>query len=188
MRDYQRQKVYDAERTTSMFCFNAESEKLPTADWKTLQKYVKNITETMWFQSRFRFQTIQVNDGRACSRASGGYGTIKMPKWSRCPLVILHEIAHAVGSWASDKHGPNYCGHYLYLVYHALGEKSYQELRASFLRYGVDFKDPIVKVVPTITKEQVIEKILAKPKRKANPAAIEALRKYREQKKILQTA
>ncbi len=184
VRDYQRQKVYNAERQHSMFHYNAEASKLPTAKWDVLNQYVANLTTTEWFKSRWPHQSIRVKDGRRCRRATGGWGRISMPKWSRCPLVILHEIAHAVGNWTGDKHGPNYCGHYLYLVYHQLGEKAYLELRTSFLRHGVDFKDPFMKALAPITKEEVLAKIQAKPKRKANPAAIEALRRYREQKKM----
>lgn len=184
VRDYQRQKVYDAEQAVSVATNNAVADGLPTAKWDYLQKYVKDMTETVWFQARWKGQKIRVKDGRMCRRAIGGWGQIQMPKWSRSPLIILHEVAHAVGNWTGDKHGPNYCGHYLYLVYHQLGVKIYHELRTSFLRLGVDFKDPIMKAQPVFSKTELIAKIVSKPKRKANPSAIEALRKYREQKKM----
>jgi len=100
------------------------------------------------------------------------------------PLVILHEIAHAVSDWNNDKHGPIFCGHFLYLVYHRLGVCAYQELRKRFLLNGVDFNDPIQAAIPVLTTEQIIEKMKAMPKRKANPAAIDALRRYRETKKM----
>jgi putative metallohydrolase (TIGR04338 family) len=186
-RDYQRQKVYDAESKVSEFTYNAIHDKLPTVEWEYLQKYVLEMTQKPWFQARYPRQTIRVKDGRRCRRAHGGYGTIWMPKWSRSPMIILHEIAHAVSYMAADKHGPTYCGHYLYLVYNQLGVKAYDELRASFIKYGVDFNDPIKRVEPSVVKEELIEKMRTK-KRVVNPAAIEALRKYREEKKVLQTA
>lgn len=186
-RDYQRQKVYDAERNTSLFTYHADKEGMPTADWQYLQQYVLELTQEAWFQARFPMQTIRVHDGRRARRARGGWGAIWMPKWSRSPLLILHEIAHAVGRSADDQHGPKYCGHYLYLVYHKLGEKSYHELRASFISHGVDFNDPIKRAEPAVVKEELIEKMKAR-RRVANPAAIEALKRYREEKKVLQTA
>jgi hypothetical protein len=179
VRDYQRQKVYDAESKVSAFTYHADKENLPTADWSYLQRYVLEMTQTPWFQARFPKYRIQVKDGRRCRRAHGGWGTIWMPKWSRSPLLILHEIAHAVGFMMSDKHGPKYCGDYLYLVYHQLGEKVYRELRSSFISHGVDFNDPFP--VAGVSASSIVEKMKAR-KRVANPAAIEALKKYREAK------
>ena len=191
MRDYQRKRVYDAERRVSVFTENAVTKQEPTVDWVVLQKYVLDITKTSWFQKRWPRRTIEVWDGRAHRSARGGWGWITMPRWSWSPLIILHEIAHAVGDWISDKHGPTYCGHYLYLVYHQLGPAIYLELRNAFLSNGVDFKNPLpeaafgIREYPKVnTVKNTVEIMKAKPKRKPNLAAIEALRKYREQKKI----
>jgi putative metallohydrolase (TIGR04338 family) len=181
-RDYQRQRVYNAERKTSMYCWNAVSKDLPTADWQTLLKYVADMNMKPWWKERFgRFcPTIHVTDGRRQRRATGGWGAIHMPKWSRSPLIICHEIAHAVGSY-SDRHGPKFCEKFLWIVYHQMGDAAYQELRMAFISGGVEFEDRIMG--PPASKKDIALSFKVKPKRKANPAAIEALRRYREEKK-----
>lgn len=86
-RDSQRAKVYRAQ------------EQLPKGRYlKTMAEmraYVDEIHSTRWFQKRWlRPHNIKVRDGRGRRNACAYWGAIKMPKWSRYEIYILHEMAH----------------------------------------------------------------------------------------------
>ena len=181
-RDFQRSKVYAAERKMKTWYNDAVISQLPTVEWNTFLIYVRDITMTSWWKSRFGrdYYHIVVRDGRAQRRATGGFGSIDMPRWSRSPIIICHELAHAVGNWG-DKHGPEFCERFLWIVYNQLGEEAYLDLRSCFISSGVKFNDTVIG--PPKTTKEIAYTFPVKPKRKANPAAIEALRKYREEKK-----
>jgi putative metallohydrolase (TIGR04338 family) len=92
-------------------------------------------------QRRYALQLIgpiKFEDGRR--RRSAGYRcdgrTLVFPRWSRYPLVILHETAHLI---AGRKYGEKIAGHgwqwaeiFLDLVGFCLGQPARKELAAAF--------------------------------------------------------
>ncbi len=59
----------------------------------TLQEckdFVKEISE------KFDIATPIVKDGRGCKCATATDNVIQMPRYSRCKIVVLHEMAHVI--------------------------------------------------------------------------------------------
>jgi len=75
---------------------------------------------------------IRVGDGRGRWRtACGSINEIKLPKFARDKIIILHEIAHSAtlrthpdAAW----HGPEFCFNFLMLVGRWLGKEMKEEL------------------------------------------------------------
>ena len=65
---------------------------------------------------------------------------IKLPRWSRSELIILHEIGHVVTPSDYAGHGPEYAGNYLMLVAHFMGQQVAAELTAAFDSQNVKYK------------------------------------------------
>lgn len=111
-RDSQRAKVYRAQ------------EQLPKGKHlKTMaemQAYVDKIHSTRWFQKRWpRLYNIEVRDGRGRRSACAGWGQIKMPKWSRYEVYILHEIAHLLTKekhYSVPSHGREFVKNFIALL------------------------------------------------------------------------
>lgn len=65
------------------------------------------------------FPTI-VTDGRGCRAAYSCGGLIKLPRWARQPVVVLHEMAHEVVRYVVRKphaaHGREFVGIEMYLL------------------------------------------------------------------------
>ncbi len=141
MRDNQRQRVYNAERTTTMW---TSPERID--DIHALRKYVKKICKSAWYRRRFvRYPLIEVGDGRRRRKAGGGWGEINMPRWSRFKLVILHEMAHAVHTY-QPWHGREFCKIYLAMVKKWIGKEAYAGLKLAFDEHGVKYRTGNVKV------------------------------------------
>jgi putative metallohydrolase (TIGR04338 family) len=145
MRDNQRQRVYDAERATPMW------DKDRIDDIHALTKYVTKICKSAWFRRRFpTMGIVRVKDGRRCRKATGGWGTINMPRWSRTKIIVLHELSHAVQNAASPEpqawHGREFCKIYLAFVKKWIGREAYDALKASFKEHGVKYVTGEVKV------------------------------------------
>ncbi len=144
MRDNQRQKVYNAERTTSMW---KQPDRID--DIHELTKYVKKISKSAWFRRRFGPNEIAVKDGRRRSSACGGWGEINMPRWSRFKLCILHEFAHAVQTRVargSAWHGREFCKIYIAFVKKWIGAEAAEELKQAFKTHKAKYVTGAVKV------------------------------------------
>lgn len=112
-RDSQRSKVYRAER------------ELPEGNYfpqiTELQNYVDRIVLSRWFEKHYpSINAILVKDGRgrcsACGYNNRAFGYIKMPKWSRREIFILHEIAHVVTPEQYANHGREFVKNYIALI------------------------------------------------------------------------
>ena len=62
-----------------------------------------------------------VEDGRGCRSAYSMGGYIKLPRWARQPVVVLHEMAHEVigatiGQSRVESHGREFLGVEMYLL------------------------------------------------------------------------
>jgi len=159
-RDSQRSKVYAAERKHSQWYDDNQYANLGE-----IQSWVDSICKSRWFINRFPRHAldkkaimkygrsadgIKVLDGRGRQRPCGSTrGFIKLPKWSRFELVILHEIAHVVTTRYSTNnrklpayHGRDFCANYLTLVRRFLGKEAGKELRECFKRHKVKYTRP----------------------------------------------
>lgn len=136
-RDSQRSKVYEAETLA-----NIESGYLKTVD--EMQKFVNQIMSSRWWKSRSSIDYITVMPGRGCKRALATYtythkAAIKMPKWSRYEICILHELTHHLVHWENAAHGREFCRTYLEMIKRFLGHTQYVKQRDAFKKVGVKY-------------------------------------------------
>lgn len=90
MRDSQRQAVYHWERKVGRV-YNLDRQKLTLDESKLYAGYIWNK-----YVSPHR-GPITVKDGRGRKAACYElFNTIKLPRWSRYPQVIIHEIGHGI--------------------------------------------------------------------------------------------
>lgn len=132
--DKQRSRLYKAERTLPGF-YATPSE---LASIEACQLYVNKILRKGWYKRNFGRRSVYVSSVRNNADATASYGSIRLPRWARGHMVILHELAHAVNSKA-DRHGPYFAGTYIYLVEQVLGEDRARELTEAFRAGGVDW-------------------------------------------------
>lgn len=134
-RDNQRSKVYAAERTTSMWKAGHAS---PMKHMDDVTKFVaKVLNSKAWLKLTDRAYMPDLKDGRRNTRAHGGANELVFPRWSRYPLVILHELSHCavqrIYYWHEPAfHGPEFCAIYLKLVGRFMGREARDELKAAF--------------------------------------------------------
>ena len=137
-RDFQRQRLYDAERKAPR---GQEWDKVPQ-----LQDYVDQLISSEWWQARYaHIEKIQVLDGRGRRRGCGGRnrdqksGFIKMPRFTRYERYTLHEVSHVVQPIDESSHGLIFCSIYLCLVHFKMGSKASEQLRNAFTEGNVKF-------------------------------------------------
>ncbi len=116
-----------------------------------MQAWVDEIVRSRWFGNRWPYLTyVQVRDGRgrknATGYALGSYwsgdripqteGVLKMPRWSRNKMTILHELAHVVTdceyNGKASAHGAEYCSLYLKLVRRWMSKGWHSALKGAF--------------------------------------------------------
>lgn len=145
MRDGQRAKVYRAEAFVKV---PKAHERLDEV--KDVQEWVDELTDTPWWasymlpsenlkkhrQRKNLYTSIIVTDGRSRRSAAGGLGRIRMPRWSRTKLVILHEIGHAIQT-EEPAHGRQFAGIYLDLVRRFLGKEAARQLKQGYVKSHV---------------------------------------------------
>lgn len=170
-RDSQRSKVYRAESKHS------GRRDIRFAGLRDVHEWLNRITNERWFRNRWPGSAArilasgkpmhrwQIKDGRGTRHARGGYHYMNLPQWARCKLVILHEMAHGLCNTYVAAHGRLFCRTLLELVRYAMGRPAADELKRLFREHGVKWH-----------KRQ--------PGRKPSPAALAALRRYREAKKL----
>ena len=140
MRDFQRSKLYAAERHLAERGPRLESVK-------DIQAFVDGLCQSRWFRNRFGLVEIAVRDGRGRRNAGGcGWrsmdgrgGFITLPKWSRHTLFILHEITHVIIPSNLAAHGREFSKIFLQLVGRWMGDDSAKDLRAAYRRCGVKY-------------------------------------------------
>lgn len=133
--DRQRSKLYKAENTVSGM--RATPTKL--ASITACQQFVDRICRKRWFQQNFNISRVKVYGRKNSANACGGYGMMKLPRWARGEMVILHELAHNATLTHWEFHGPEFAGTYIYLVEKVLGEDKARELTEAFRAGGVDW-------------------------------------------------
>src|SRR5512144_954562 len=146
--DTQKSKVYAAE--------NSLPEKnVERFDWTETVAYVRKVEGSAWFRRHYPHRRpVVVKDGRGTRIARGGVYHLNLPKWSRVPLVILHEMAHSVTIKAATAekdaerggvHGWAFCENYLKLVRHFMGADVERRLKAAFRAKKVRFAEPYTR-------------------------------------------
>jgi putative metallohydrolase (TIGR04338 family) len=143
MRDSQRQKVYDSEEPLDRGAtFTTVGE---------CQAYVDRVLARKRLQRRYPRlpKTIVVHNGGGNRRATAleqhGQLVIKLPKWARSEMVILHEIAHHVARTSDGQHWAHnwkFCAVYLTLIREMMGTGPERELRQQFRSRRVRFTEP----------------------------------------------
>lgn len=136
-RDSQRQKVYDAEKP-----FHKTSERIETIP--EISRWLHNeIFTSEWFKENYpEAKYFRLHDGRAARTAKGWFDAkervahMKLPKWSRCKFVILHELAHGVCQSVHGKrkvagHGKEWAGIFMHLL-RKLCPTEYESLKVEY--------------------------------------------------------
>jgi putative metallohydrolase (TIGR04338 family) len=144
MRDSQRQKIYDAEHASS------PGKAFPTVE--ECQAYVDRVLKRKRLQRKYSVpRTIVVHPGHgrriACATTIYGRRVIKLPRWSRTELTILHEIAHHIAdndgrSWS---HNWKFAAVLLTLVREMMGAEAEQALRGQYRTRRVRYTEPRAK-------------------------------------------
>jgi hypothetical protein len=126
MRDFQRERLYQAERkihgytpwsTTTCNCpfrFTSLAAVEAFANDLYFTRSAAQVREQ--FKGPYWPNGLKVTDGRGRRSAAGGGGTILMPRWSRCPMVTAHEVAHNLLPRGLPAHGWQYARSYYRLL------------------------------------------------------------------------
>ncbi len=114
----------------------------PLPSLALVQEFVDQVTQTAaWRRGDDVPQIVVARDGRgrrhACSQRAWFGGEIRLPKWARHELIVLHELAHARIPRGEAAHGPRFAAEYLRLVRRHMPEEFGFALRESFEREGV---------------------------------------------------
>ena len=137
-RDSQRQKVYDWERK-HWGPWEGDGD-LTLAQCDALIKRVYAL---------YGYPPPMLKDGRRCKRAYGGKLFIKLPRWSRRDIIVLHECAHGLALYLAPEsafHGPQFVRIYIELI--AWHKKlAISELTASAKAAGIQVGPPELKRV-----------------------------------------
>jgi len=144
-RDQQAKKVFVAEDN---FGRGKEFDSLAE-----IQVWVDKIVASRWWKNRSPFKYVRIMSGQvnalaAWSRPRGKrlyVPTLKLPKWARRELVILHELCHHMTDPSPHHrryadHGPEFCKNLLALVKRWMGQDAATDLRASFKTSGVKIR------------------------------------------------
>ena len=124
-RDSQRARLYRAEGEVD------SGRRLPTV--AKMQAYVDDLVAADWFVARWGERAFEVRPGFGHRRATADEnGVLQMPKWARCELVLLHEVAHCLTPRTVAAHGPEYAGVLLALARRAMSPGTAQSLEDAF--------------------------------------------------------
>jgi len=155
VRDFQRSRVYRAEREAFGDTFEAYRERMvPRANGRWVDSNgvrlartrtwradaLRSVAECQAFVDSLELPfPIVVASGKA-RRKGGAYqqrgvATIALPLWARVRPVILHEVAHHIAN--GDRHGPAFTQAYVALVTETLGKDAGGRLHRAFREHRV---------------------------------------------------
>ena len=112
--------------------------------------FIEKIERDRWFRRTYGIRKFTLHDGRGRkSAAAWGFRDMTFPRWSRTPMIVLHEVAHCCTHWLAHRSNEKHAGHgwlyaqtYLRLVRHFMGEEVHHKLRASYRAHRVKYKRP----------------------------------------------
>jgi putative metallohydrolase (TIGR04338 family) len=163
-RDSQRSKLYRSEQRHSLWR-GSRPYSIEEVD-----DFVKKLVISQWFQRRWpAVYDITVLDGRGRRSPAGNpyERYIKMPVWSRFPLLILHEVAHVIAPLGGAWHGWEFASTYLELVNHVLGVEAAGEMKSLFRSTGVRYTKPYTRTISAETRAAAIERLALAREKKA---------------------
>jgi len=128
------------------------------ANMAEVKDFVDEVIDSEWWDGRFGFVRVELRDGRGCKHANVKgfilefinsnvlmFYVISLPRWSRTPETILHELAHVATDtkygFDVPAHGREFCEVYLNLVSEWIGEKTADRLQRSFEYYNVEWEE-----------------------------------------------
>lgn len=129
-RDSQRQAVYDWEKRCELWV-------LKPIEVLTLDA-VRELTSRVWTGYTGNTKNVPiVRDGRGRRRACYAWddNSVRFPKWSRQPCMVLHEVAHAIMCWKVEGPARMNLGKEQYASHGPLFVRIYCELLVAFLGY-----------------------------------------------------
>lgn len=133
MRDTQRQRVYDAER-------KVPASPIGTGSMNEIVAFVEKVVGSAWWQRRSRVRTVICKDGRGRVNACAYGNTIKIPRWGRSKMVVLHELAHVLNDSGGAPHGREFAAAYLALVDRFGEPEAGKQLRAAYAEKRVRWR------------------------------------------------
>lgn len=156
MRDSQRQKVYDSEEPVDRGCTFVSVDEC--------QAYVDRVLARKRLQRKFPRlpKKIVVHHGGGNRRATAyqdlGQRMIKLPRWARSEMVILHEVAHHVADSSDGQrwgHNWKFCQVYLVLLREMMGVGTERALRDQFRVRRVRYTEPRPKRVMSAEQREM---------------------------------
>ncbi|MEU8895371.1 TIGR04338 family metallohydrolase [Nocardia sp. NPDC048505] len=165
VRDSQRARVYDAEqlvrgvfdradrfggRTVDLY---GSQITLPIerrfASVASVQAYADKVLALNWVRAQWDRASVPVRvrsrAGATAAHYEAAGAVLAVPlhtggtAWALRELVVLHELAHHLGTPGEAAHGPEFCSRYLELVDGVIGPEAALILRATLLDCGVRF-------------------------------------------------
>lgn len=163
-RDTQKSKVYAAERAA-----RALLDDKNVGSMLGVWTFIERVQRDRWFRRHYGYHRFQVSDGRGTRIARGGGNWLNLPRWSRTPVVMLHEIAHCLTP-DDVGHGWRFCATHLALVRHFMGKEAHDRLRACYREHRVRYKQPRTRVLTDEQRAELRER-LAKARASRRPVA-----------------
>lgn len=167
-RDSQRAKLYAGERKTYLWAPGKPDHPDRIDDVKQIDRWLKSRLKLLSIQKRYARELrrpIRVDDGRGCRSALGGGGVIKLPRWSRFKLVILHETAHVICERrygdSVAAHGWQFAAIFLDLVQFGMGADARKELERGFKETRCRWRAPKKRKPMTADAKAVLADRLA---------------------------
>lgn len=151
IRDSQRSKVYEAERTAMRAYWSDPSNLLSLQD---CQELADVIMYDPWVRRRWPKASpiVKVVDPpkhrrAACARSISGQ-QILLPPWSRQAYLVIHELAHHLVGWQYHgrnpqpipAHGAEFASAVLELTERFMGKYHAKVLHDSFVKHKVRFR------------------------------------------------
>lgn len=144
-RDYQRSRLYSAERAADTVVAGTRFDSLESA-----RRYTMEIVRSSWWQARWpEVRIVNVLPGKG-NRASGDrlampqrngefFGIVWLRGWSLVASVLMHELAHVVTPRRYSAHGPEFAGNLLLFIRREFGPGKATGLMREFALHGVRY-------------------------------------------------